>query len=67
MPGKMIGEYSEEHLLKTAREAVLKKTKNSTMLDKEAEDRIPKFGEEGKRGVIKRAFALAFRNPISYP
>lgn len=44
----MIGEYSEAHLLKTAKNAVAKKTKDSTVLDKNAEDRIPKFGEDGK-------------------
>jgi len=43
----MIGEYSEGHLLKTAKGAVEKKTLNSTILDKEAEDRIPKFKESG--------------------
>ena len=40
---QMIGEFSEAHLLKTAKNAVAEKTKNSTILDKEAEDRIPKF------------------------
>ena len=44
----MIGEYSEEHLLKTAKEAVWKKTCKSTLLDPEAELRIPKFDEKGK-------------------
>lgn len=39
----MIGEYSEGHLLKVAKDAVAKKTENTTLLDKEAEDRIPKF------------------------
>ena len=39
----MIGEFTEGHLLKTAKDAVSKKTVNSTILDKEAEDRIPKF------------------------
>lgn len=43
----MIGEYSEGHLLKTAKNAVAKKIRNSTILDPEAEERIPKFDEKG--------------------
>ena len=43
MSKRIIGEYSEGHLLKTAKNAVAEKTKNTTILDKEAEDRIPKF------------------------
>ena len=44
----MIGEYSEGHLLKTAKNAVQKKTLNSAILDPEAEERIPKFDEKGE-------------------
>jgi hypothetical protein len=43
----MVGEYSIEHLLKTAKASVEKKTANSIVLDKEAEDRIPRFDEKG--------------------
>jgi len=44
MPGcDDIGGYSENHLLKTARDVVEKKTKGSVILDGEAEERIPKF------------------------
>lgn len=52
---KMIGDFSEGHLLKTAKEAVEKKTKNTIVLDRDAEDRIPKFGEEGERMDIYQA------------
>jgi hypothetical protein len=40
---KMIGGYTEEHLMKVAKDAVEKKTKNSVVLDRAAEDRIPRF------------------------
>jgi len=46
MPTIMIGEFSEGHLLKTARDTARKKILNSTILDDEAEDRIPKFDEK---------------------
>lgn len=49
MPKKeMIGDFSIGHLLETAKAAVAKKTNNSTVLDREAEDRIPKFKESGR-------------------
>jgi hypothetical protein len=44
---KMIGEYSEGHLLKTASDVVMKKTKNSVLLDSHAESKIPKFDMDG--------------------
>lgn len=49
MTGKrLVGEYSEDHLIRTAREIVEKKTKDSVVLDPEAELKIPKFDLEGK-------------------
>ena len=39
----MIGEYSEDHLVRTAKDVVEKKTKGSVVLDPEAEQKIPKF------------------------
>ena len=39
--------YDVGHLLKTAAKAVLNKTADSHVLDKEAEDRIPKFDIQG--------------------
>ena len=42
-----IGDYSESHLIKVASGAVAKKTKNTVVLDQEAEDRIPKFDNKG--------------------
>ena len=49
----MIGEYSEGHLLKTAKNAVQKKTLNSAILDPEAEERIPKFDEKGENYLCR--------------
>lgn len=46
---KKIGEYSEGHLLGVAKDVVLKKTKDSTILDVKAEDRIPKFELKGEK------------------
>ncbi|GKZ00660.1 hypothetical protein MPSEU_001018200 [Mayamaea pseudoterrestris] len=44
MGGKrMIGEYSEDHLVRTAKDVVIKKTKDSVVLDPVAEQKIPKF------------------------
>lgn len=48
--GSKVGEYTEAHLLKVAKEAVLKKTKDSVVLDTKAEDRIPKFDAKGEQG-----------------
>ena len=42
-----IGGYTESHLVGVARDAVCKKTKNTIILDEEAEDRIPKFSNSG--------------------
>jgi hypothetical protein len=44
------GKYSESHLVEVAKKAVILKTKNTVVLDKEVEDRIPRFGLDGKRG-----------------
>ena len=43
----MIGEYTETHLVGVAKSVVEKKTKDSTVLDTRAEDRIPKFENQG--------------------
>ena len=43
-----IGEYSEGHLLKRAKEIVQGKTENTQILDKTAEARIPVFENSGK-------------------
>jgi hypothetical protein len=42
-----IGEFTEGHLLKRAKEIVEEKTKGSDILDVHAEGRIPKFHKEG--------------------
>lgn len=42
-----IGEYTEGHLLKRAAEVVGEKTKGSEILDRAAENRIPKFDKSG--------------------
>ena len=71
---KKIGGYTESHLVNVAREAVAKKTKNTVVLDQEAEDRIPKFANEGvcfvhnlvavrllrRRSVLIVPFSLSF-------
>lgn len=43
----MIDGHTEAHLLNTAKNVVLKKTKDSIVLDVEAEKRIPKFDQSG--------------------
>lgn len=43
-----IGEYSEGHLLKTAKNLVKEKTANATIFDEQAEARIPLFEKSGK-------------------
>jgi hypothetical protein len=57
---KKIGQYTESHLVDVAKNAVIKKTANTVVLDVEAEDRIPKFDRSGKcccdhkrEGVVK--------------
>ena len=42
-----IGEFTEGHLLKRAKEVVEVKTKGSSILDEQAEARIPKFDKSG--------------------
>jgi hypothetical protein len=44
---RMIGNHSEEHLLKTAKTVLEKKTKDSVVLDPDAELKIPKFELDG--------------------
>ena len=55
---KKIGGYSETHLVNVARDAVGKKTKNTVVLDQEAEDRIPKFANGGVYAKISLTFAV---------
>jgi hypothetical protein len=45
---KKIGEFTEGHLLKRAKEVVQEKTNGSTVLDVHAEERIPKFTKAGR-------------------
>ena len=45
---KKIGDYTEGHLLKRAKEIVEDKTRDSDVLDTAAEARIPKFEKSGK-------------------
>lgn len=46
--GVRIGEYSEGHLIKTAKKLVQEKTANAHIFDKSAEERIPLFQKSGK-------------------
>jgi hypothetical protein len=48
MANKLIEGYSQEHLLKCAEDVIKKKTKNSVVMDRDAEARIPKFKDSGK-------------------
>lgn len=57
-----IGEYSEGHLLNVAKDVVKKKTKDSVVLDKDAESRIPKFEKDGKKS---RGIGSATQSSIS--
>jgi hypothetical protein len=41
------GKYTEEHLLATAKSLVIKKTSDSAIFKKEAEDAVPKFEFNG--------------------
>ncbi len=45
---KKIGKYTVEHLINVAKNVVDTKTENSIILDKKAEDRIPKFDYKGE-------------------
>jgi len=42
-----IGGFTQAHLVNVAKEAVNKKTKDTVVLDTEAEARIPKFDNAG--------------------
>jgi hypothetical protein len=42
-----IGDYSEGHLLKTAKKLVKEKTANAKIFDEKAEARIPVFEQSG--------------------
>jgi hypothetical protein len=42
-----IGEFTEGHLLKRAKEIVEEKTKDSNVLDRAVEDRMPKIHQKG--------------------
>eukprot|EP00934_Nitzschia_sp_Nitz4_P001057 Nitzschia sp. Nitz4//scaffold161_size51353//39683//41162//NITZ4_006956-RA/size51353-augustus-gene-0.52-mRNA-1//-1//CDS//3329537933//1057//frame0 len=43
MSSDLIGEYTERHLIKVAKDLLVKKTEGTTLLDAEAEARIPRF------------------------
>ena len=49
-----IGEFSEGHLLNVAKSVVEKKTKDSLILDTEAEQRIPKFETKGEKLHVQK-------------
>lgn len=51
------GKYTVKHLMNTAADVVKTKTQGSIILDKDAEDRIPKFEEAGKHASIFLDFA----------
>jgi xanthosine utilization system XapX-like protein len=44
----LIGNYTEGHLLATAKSIVTKKSKNSAIFNTKAENAIPKFNFHGK-------------------
>jgi len=52
MSSQMIGEFSEGELLDVAKGVVEKKTMNSSILDVETEDRIPRFSTSGMSSRI---------------
>lgn len=56
---KKIGGFTEDHLVGVARDAVKKKTKNTVVLDTEAEERIPKFDSAGKHYSAVRFLSRA--------
>jgi hypothetical protein len=45
---KLIDGHRPEHLLKCAADIIKKKTKDSVVMDRDAEARVPKFKESGK-------------------
>jgi hypothetical protein len=47
-PSLRIGEYSEAHLLKCAKDICERKSRGCNIFDKDAEDRIPVFESSGK-------------------
>ena len=47
MAKPMIGEFSEEHLIRVAKDLAQKKTEGYKLFDSRAESRIPKFDETG--------------------
>jgi hypothetical protein len=64
---RKIGDFTEGHLLKVSKDIVAKKTANSMILDVKAEERIPKFNLQGKRGVaetIERREPLVMRKRV---
>ena len=48
MSRKMIGRFTEEALLKRAKEVVEEKAKGSAIFDEEAEKLMPRFKKTGK-------------------
>ena len=63
MSDKMIGEFSEGHLLKRAKEVVEDKTKDSAVLDVHAEERIPKFKKKGRLPQVECFSLMRTRGP----
>jgi hypothetical protein len=51
-PSKLIDGHTPEHLLKCAEDIIRKKTKDSVVMDREAEARVPKFKESGKNRTV---------------
>jgi hypothetical protein len=45
---RLIDGHTPEHLLKCAGDIIKRKTKDSVVMDREAEGRVPKFKESGK-------------------
>lgn len=54
--GKMIGRYTEEALLKRAKEVVEEKAKGSDFFDEDAEKDMPRFKRTGEYILCMNAF-----------
>ena len=48
MSGRMVGRYTEQALLKRAKEVVEEKSKGSNIFDEEAEKALPRFYSKGE-------------------
>ena len=56
---KKIGKFTESHLLSVAEGVVKDKTSGSTLLDTDAEERIPKFKLCGKYYMMMHALVMS--------